>query len=316
MVRITPPGPYPIEQGTAAHLYPAGSEMNVAVAAAHLGLRVSYVTKVANNPLGRLIINKCSEHKVDTTWVRTSQTDRQGLLFFENAQSPRAGTVYYDRENSVFSKVESNDFEWDQIVKQTKVFLISGINPAVSTQAHRVTLDAVRKAKAHNCLVAFDTNYRSKLWDVLTAKEILKEYYPYIDMLFTSGRDARSLFGFHDLHGDKLARKLSQDLAIPTVVLVHSSEQKGSLWRISCVHQGEDYSQEQGGRLVGVERLGAGDAMAGGFITGFLESGPELGVVMGNASMTLKNTYVGDFTWVTREIVDSFIAGDTYTLKR
>ncbi len=316
LIRISPPGPGVFEQTGSLRIYPAGSELNTAIAAARLGLKVSYVTKVANNPLGRVIINRCREHGVDTSWIAKSDTHRQGLLFFENAQAPRPGVAYYDREHSVFSHISMDDFHWTEILSQTRIFLLSGINPALSQNAHNVCLHAVQTAKAQGKIVAFDTNYRSKLWTAAKAQETLQSYYPYIDILFLSGGDARTLFGLTSLPGDRLAQKLSKDLGIPTVVLVHSSGNSDALWRITCVSQGRVVAQDQFGKLNGVERLGAGDALAGGFLTGYLESGIDLGVRLGNASMTLKNTYVGDFSWITRDLVDQYLSGDVETLKR
>lgn len=316
LVRLSPPGPEVIEQATSLNMYPAGSELNVSVAAKRLGLKVSYISRLANNPLGWWITNKCREHGVDVSYVKYAD-DRQGLYFFENGVPPRPGVAYYDRANSAFANVSLADFDWPSIVAQTKVFLASGINPALSHSAHRVTLEAVKQAHAAGKLVAFDLNYRSKLWDTATAKKVLSEYLPYVSILFTSGGDAADVLGSTDPPGEDLALKMSEELKIPTVCLVYGPGSTSSaLWRAVCASNGKTYTAEQQGALRTVDRLGAGDAFAGGFLTGFLEEGPALGVKMGNAVMTLKNTYQGDIAWMTRDVVDAYLAGEGGMIKR
>ena len=316
LVRLSPPGPEVIEQATALRMYPAGSELNVSVAANRLGLKVSYISRLANNPLGWWITNKCREHGIDVSHVKYTD-DRQGLYFFENGVPPRPGVAYYDRANSAFANVSLEDFDWPSIVAETKVFLVSGINPALSPSAHSVTLEAVKQAHAGRKLVAFDLNYRSKLWDTATAKKVLSEYLPYVSILFTSGGDAADVLGFTDPPGEDLALKMSEELGIPTVCVVYGpGGTSNALWRAVCASNGNTYAAQQEGTLMTVDRLGAGDAFAGGFLTGFLEEGPELGVKMGNAVMTLKNTYQGDIAWVTRDVVDTYLAGDGGMIKR
>lgn len=316
LVRLSPPGPEVIEQAMSLRMYPAGSELNVSVAACRLGLKVSYVSRLANNPLGWWITNRCREHGVDVSHVKYAD-DRQGLYFFENGVPPRPGVAYYDRADSAFANVSLGDFDWASIVSKTKIFLVSGINPALSPSAHQVTLAAVKQADAAGKLVAFDLNYRSKLWDIPTAKRVLSEYLPYVSILFTSGGDARDVLGFTDPPGEDLAVKMSEKLDIPTVCLIYGpGDGSDALWRAICASQGEIYTAEQGGALMTVDRLGAGDAFAGGFLTGFLEAGPELGVKLGNAVMTLKNTYLGDIAWMTRDVVDAYLAGEGGMIKR
>lgn len=316
LVRLSPPGPGVVEQTMALEMYLAGSELNVSVAARRLGLKVSYISKLADNPLGRWLTNKCREHGVDVSYVEYAD-DRQGLYFFENGVAPRPGVAYYDRAHSAFANVALDDFDWPNIVAKTRVFVASGINPALSSSAHQVTLAAVKAARAAGKVVAFDLNYRSKLWDIRTARKVLSEYLPYVDILFTSGGDAADVLGFTGPLGEDLVLRISEQLDIPTVCLVYGPGAGcDALWRAICASEGKTYIAEQQGALDTVDRVGAGDAFAGGFLTGFLEEGPALGVKLGNAVMTLKNTYKGDISWVTREAVDAYLAGEGGMIRR
>ncbi len=83
-----------------------------------------------------------------------------------------------------------------------------------------------------------------------------------------------------------------------------------------CLSADKIYTSKQKGKLITVDRLGAGDSFAGGFLVGYIESGPELGIKLGNAMITLTNTYHGDLTWVTRKQIFSFIEEGSSMLER
>lgn len=316
MVRLSPPGPMVIEQASRLDMFPASSELNAAVAAQRLGLSTRFVSRFAADPLGRFLVNKTREHGIDTAFVQWSEEHRQGLYFYENGVPPRPGMAYYDRRHSAFSHIQPGEFPWESIFQDAAVFHTSGINPALNDGVHRASLEAVQQAKALGLQVSFDFNYRSKLWSQHRAAEVLQQYMPYVDILFTSAGDAEIVLGLRDLDGEALARRIADDYAVPTVCLVHRSPHPESLWRVTSLSHGTFYHADQRGTMKAVERLGAGDALAGGFLTGLLEAGPELAVQIANASMTLKNTYQGDFSFVTREAVESHLAGDFSMVKR
>jgi 2-dehydro-3-deoxygluconokinase len=316
MLRLTPEGSKVIEQVNSLNMYPAGCEMNVAVAASRLGLSVSYITSLASNPLGRFIYNKCREQGVDTGWIKWSKY-RQGLYFFENGTPPRPGIAYYDRENSAFSRIEMDDFEWESILKNTRVFFTSGINPSLNRNVNNITLNAVKTARKMGKIVAFDINYRSKLWGYEEARKTIKDYLPFIDILFTSASDAEYVLNIKESPGEEMVKKIAEEYCIPTISLIYRPEkEKDSIWKIICLSDGNIYTAEQRGELVTVDRLGAGDAFAGGFLTGYLESGPELGVNLGNVLITMNNTYSGDICWITREQAFSFLKENNNLVER
>ncbi|HRA47710.1 MAG TPA: PfkB family carbohydrate kinase, partial [Thermomicrobiales bacterium] len=68
-----------------------------------------------------------------------------------------------------------------------------------------------------------------------------------------------------------------------------------------------------------VDRVGGGDAFAGGFICGYLEQPENLAhaLELGLAASTLKHTMVGDFLCATRsEIEAAMIQGEGGVLQR
>jgi 2-dehydro-3-deoxygluconokinase len=59
-----------------------------------------------------------------------------------------------------------------------------------------------------------------------------------------------------------------------------------------------------------VDRIGAGDAFAAGFLHGYLAHDVERGLDYGAALAALKHTYHGDAAWVSAEDVQGLIAGE------
>ena len=58
-----------------------------------------------------------------------------------------------------------------------------------------------------------------------------------------------------------------------------------------------------------VDRVGAGDSFAGGFLFGYLDDGPAAGVRYGIAISALKQTNPGDLCWASLEEVERLLEG-------
>ena len=69
MIRFSPMDNERLEQTMRYDARPGGSEANVAVVAHRLGLTSGYVTKLPNNELGWMVVNKIREHGVDVSRV-------------------------------------------------------------------------------------------------------------------------------------------------------------------------------------------------------------------------------------------------------
>ena len=106
MVRLTPPAFQRLEQARSFDVCIGGAELNVAVAAARLGVASRWVSRLPENAFGRMIANAAREHGVDAH-VEWTADARAGLYFAELGAAPRASSVLYDRGESAISKVLS-----------------------------------------------------------------------------------------------------------------------------------------------------------------------------------------------------------------
>jgi 2-dehydro-3-deoxygluconokinase len=65
-----------------------------------------------------------------------------------------------------------------------------------------------------------------------------------------------------------------------------------------------------------VDRLGAGDSFAAGFIHGMLTGDLQKGLDWGVATSAIKHSIPGDFAWVTRDEVETLLKGGGLRIHR
>ena len=195
MIRFMPKNNLRFEQATEFEAYYGGDESIVAVSLAKFGMDSRYVTKLPENPLGDIALNKIREHGVDTSFIARGGK-RLGLNFYENGASVRPSIVLYDREHSAIAEAEPTDFDFDAIFQDADWFHFSGITPAISDNAARLVELAVKAAKRHNVTVSVDLNYRSKLWSIEKAQSVMIPLMEYVDVCIGGAEDAEKVLGY------------------------------------------------------------------------------------------------------------------------
>src|SRR3954470_19698817 len=106
MIRLAPPGFRRLEQAQTLEVQVGGAELNTAVGVARLGRSAAWVSRLTNNPLGRLIANRAREAGVSTEQVVWTDDDRVGVYFLEFGAAPRASSVIYDRKDAAIAHVK------------------------------------------------------------------------------------------------------------------------------------------------------------------------------------------------------------------
>jgi len=311
MVRLSTCNFQRLEQATTLDVNIGGAELNALVTASKLGLRTSYITRLARNPLGRLIQNRAREHGVDTSYVLWSNEDRQGIYFLEFGALPRATAVLYDRANSAMARIQPGMVDWDGVFSGTRAFHMTGITPALSKGALEVTTEALSKAHQKKVLISFDLNYRAKLWTQEQAKAGLSPLMKYVDILMTTEEDTARVFQIEGRNWEEVARKLADTFGFKIVLI--TIRETPSVWRNNwlgiALKDGRIYEDRKYEMEV-VDRVGSGDAFAGGFLYSYLTKGDtELALKYGNAAAVLKHSNPGDFGYFTREEVEALMAG-------
>jgi 2-dehydro-3-deoxygluconokinase len=311
MIRLSPPDFKRLEQTTTLDLNIGGAELNVAVGAARLGLKSAWISKLPDNPLGRMIANKARELGVDVSPVVWEKAGRAGLYFLEYGATPRSSSVVYDRGNSSFSNIQPGEVNWDEIFKTAKYFHLTGITPAVSQSAAAATLEALQKAKATGCKISLDLNYRAKLWSPAEANQTLAPMMDYVDILITTQGDTRTILGIEADNDETLAGILLDKYPIEMVAV--SYREGDSVWK--CLWSALAMTREKTCTtrtydIDIVDQVGRGDSFAAGFLYGVIgENNIQLGLDYGVAFAALKHSFPGDFNWCTRAEVEALLAG-------
>jgi len=300
MVRLTPPAFQRIEQASSFDVHVGGSELNVAVLAARLGVTSRWVSRLPDNALGRMIEARAREQGVDAH-VEWTADARAGLYFAELDAGSRARNVLYDRAGSAISMVTPGTIDWASVFTGARWYHVSGITPALSDGAAKVTAESLALAKQVGLTVSYDLNYRSKLWSAKQARAVQEPLLEHADLLITTAEDARVVFGLDAEAHDTLQKRF--DLSAVVITLGEGPHAAIAL-ADGKMHTAPRYEVEV------VDRIGAGDAFSGGLIVSRLEHrGWDDAVRFAAATAALKHRIPGDFCLVTRDEVDQHLRG-------
>lgn len=268
-------------------LYPGGSEANVAVATAQLGIDTSYMSCGPNNVLVNTILNLMKDVHIDVSKFRY-EGDRLGSYILLGANGLTTGEVIYDRKYSSFSDLKEDDIDWATIFDGIDWFHWTALTPALS-QAHAdLCSRALLEARKRNLTVSVDLNYRNRLWQYgKTPLEIMPDLVSQCDVIMGNIWASNIMLGTYI--DDKWSADRSK-LDYPTISESVADEVFAKFPR--CKHLAftfrfmdnashnllyATYHTEQGHYVSNifetnnlVDRIGSGDAFMGGFIAGLI----------------------------------------------
>lgn len=293
-----------------------GGEANVSISLANFGLDCYYVTKLPNNSIGDAALNHLRRFGVRTDYI-TRGGKRLGAYFLEVGASQRPSKVIYDRAHSAISEAQIDDFNWDGIFQDACWFHFTGITPAISNSAAELTLKAVKKAKENNLKVSCDLNYRGKLWSTKKANKTMTPLMDYVDIAIGNEEDAEKIFSIKAPKSEITAGKLNEagyrvvaqelskrfNLEIVAITLRESYSASDNGWS-AMAYDRKNYYNSTKYKIHIVDRVGGGDAFAGGLIYSLIK-GKELAEALefGVAASCLKHTIPGDFNLFNEEEV-------------
>jgi 2-dehydro-3-deoxygluconokinase len=161
---------------------------------------------------------------------------------------------------------------------------VTGITPALSDSAARLTDELVSMPRRGR-LVSFDVNYRPALWatHAADASEVLGRLARRSDVVFVGADEALAVFGTDD------PTRLRALFAEPAHLIV-----KNDAHTVTGFHCDERVDVPAL-RLDVVEKIGAGDAFAGGVLAGLLHGlGHEARIRLGHLCAAAALTGHGD----------------------
>jgi 2-dehydro-3-deoxygluconokinase len=299
MLRLSPPRGETLESAAAFEVRTAGAEANVAVALARMGFRAGWVSRLAEGPLGRRIAAELRRHGVDLTAVVWTPRGRTGLYFLEPGVPPRPAVVHYDREGSAASALGPDDVDW-AYVRGARWVHLTGITPALGPSCEATVARAIQEARAAGVRVAFDVNYRRRLWPPAHARAVLEPLLAGLDLVICASDDAREVF---DLDGPAGRQAGALQARVRAGAAVVTAGRDGAYLAAGdgVVHEPAIAGEE-------LDRIGRGDAFTAGVLWGALEGDLRSGLRYGTALAALAQTYYGDVAWSTRADVLHLLA--------
>jgi 2-dehydro-3-deoxygluconokinase len=232
-----------------------GAETNVAIGLRRLGVPVTWVSRLGDDSIGRLILRELAAEGVDT-YAAIHPTAPTGLMLKERLSRSRTNVMYY-RRDSAASLLGPGDIG-PEMMREASILHTTGITPALSASAREATIHAMETAAGLGVTVSFDLNFRSKLWSAEQAAETFRTLVPLSSVVFAGIEEAQLLF---------------PDLISP-------EELAAALVALGCgdavIKQGPDgCTALAGGQLYqvpavpveAVDTVGAGDAFVAGYLS-------------------------------------------------
>ena len=317
MIRLSPPSFLRLEQARSLDLRVGGAELNTAAGLARLGHSAAWVSRLTDNPLGRLIANHAREVGVSTEHVVWTKDDRVGLYFLEFGAAPRASSVLYDRKGAAIAGLKPGTVPWAKVFAGAKWFHVTGITPGLSASAAEVTREALVAAKAAGLQTSVDLNYRVKLWTPAEAGKCMSELMAHTDVLITTEEDIERVFGIKGKSYEESAELTAKKFNLRIIAI--TVRENPLVWKNSwtaIAYKGGQILRTKTYEVEIVDRLGAGDSFAAGFIHGKLEGDLQRALDFGVAASALKHSIPGDFAWITRDEVEAMLKGSGLRISR
>lgn len=276
-----------------------GAESNVCIGLTRLGHSAGWISRVGDDEFGRYVLAQIRGEGVDVSQVRVDP-EAPTAVYFKERRTMGGGAVYYYRRGSAASRLGPGDLD-PAYIQRARVFLGSGITPALSPSCREALYEGIRLAKEAGALIVFDPNLRLKLWSADEARSVLRSFVALADVVLAGQDEAEFLTGKNDpvAAGKEL-------LALgPRQVVVKVGA--GGAWVIDAACQ----VRVPGFRVERVvDPIGAGDAFAAGYIAGLLEGmSPVEAARLGNACGAFVLGTPGDYEGLPeRSEVDAFLA--------
>lgn len=260
--------------------YLGGSSANLAAGTSRLGLRVSMLTRVGDEHMGRFVREALQREGVDVSHVATDPTRLTASVVL-GIEGPAAYPHIFFRENCADMGVCAQDFD-ESYIAGSRAVAVTGTH--LSTPGTRAAVEqAFRWARANRTRVILDIDYRPVLWQLTNAGQgesrfiesaevtgALQSVLPDCDLVVGTEEEIRIAGGSEDVLASLRAirRKTHATIVLkrgPAGCSVITDEIPTTLAQLHTI---------AGFPVEVLNVLGAGDAFLSGFLSGWLRGRP------------------------------------------
>ena len=194
MIEMTADGP------DHARLGVAGDTYNTAVYLARLlgnDAGVSYVTALGVDRFSERIMVQIAQNGIETSCIERREDRVPGLYAIETDETGERSFTYWRSDSAARTLFADPATVTLDSLSGFDLLYLSGITLAILPDSTRQRLFAfLKQFRAKGGLVAYDSNYRPRLWpDQQTAQTVNREMYTLSDLALPSLEDERALFG-------------------------------------------------------------------------------------------------------------------------
>lgn len=317
MLRLTPPNYEKIRMTNNFEASYGGSEANIALALANLGIDSTFFSVVPNNSLGKSAVRMLRSNDVHCTPMILSTPEetpshRLGTYYLETGYGIRASKVTYDRKHSAITEFDFSKIDLNSLLEGYDWLHLSGITPALSPSCADLILNTLKAAKEKGITVSFDGNFRSRLWTWEEARDFCTKCLPYVDVLL--GIEPYHLWKDEEDHskgdhkdGVPLQPTYEQQDDIFQKFVARYPNLKCIARHVRYAHSGSENSlkafmwyeghtfESRLFRFNILDRVGGGDAFASGLIYAMMKDYRPMDMInFAVASSVMKHTIHGD----------------------
>lgn len=249
----------PIGSATRLSFGVVGAESNAALAVSRLGHRVAFLGRVGTDAAGRRIIRTLRSEGVDVGGLREDPDASTGILI-RDAGGPRGTSVDYHRTGSAGSRLAPSDVDTG-VIGRSRFLLITGLTCGLSDSAAEAVASAVASARAQGTVVCLDPNLRSRIASDEEWRERVGPLLASVDVIIGSAAELTVVTGttsredaLSELTSSGVETVVMRSDDAPTVVVTAGYRFERTFERVSPV-----------------DAVGAGDAFAGGFLSGLID---------------------------------------------
>lgn len=327
MMRLSPPNYKRIVQTQSLDINFGGAEANTSVMLSNLGVDTKFVTALPSNSLGDAAINYLNSYGLNTEYINRCG-ERIGLYYFESGISLRGSRVIYDRKNSSITDCNIEDFDFDAIFEEATWFHFTGISAALGEKCLSVLKKAIEVAKDKGIKISVDLNYRKQLWTYDEFKETMMPLLNDVELcigwidldkkgeykVLDASRSEMDDSYFQNVFS-KMQNKFNIKYLSTTIREAFNSSYNALT---GIVYDGKEIYRSKRYEFNIIDRVGAGDAFAGGLIFKLLQKDNIKDVVeFATAASVLKHTILGDSNVVDEsEIMDLVKGASSGEVKR
>ena len=177
----------------------AGDTYNTAVYIARSGVNVSYVTLLGDDPYSEEVLTRLSAEGIDTSAIVRLPGRCPGLYMIKNTADGERYFTYWRGEapaRELFVDPHRREALKAHLL-QTDCLYLSGITLAIMSEEARAELLAfLGDYRAQGGRVAFDSNYRPRLWSSKdAARAAVAQFLQQADMALLTFEDEQALWG-------------------------------------------------------------------------------------------------------------------------